>query len=142
VDLARTEQDIGRGGTRGVPPPCGAVEAPAEVIEHLAGDLRAFRRRHSLERVVVVNLATTEPVFTTPEDHLTLAALEERLTSRGAAAFRPSTLYAYAAMREGAAFINFAASPAALAPAIRELAEREGVPFAGPHGKPGDTLAK
>ncbi len=142
VDLDEIDQDIVRGGTRGVPPPCGAVEAPAEVIEHLAADLRAFRRRHSLERVVVVNLATTEPVFTTPEDHLTLAALEERLTSRGAAAFRPSTLYAYAAMREGAAFINFAASPAALAPAIRELAEREGVPFAGTDGKTGETLVK
>src|SRR5438067_1158242 len=61
VDLDEIDQDIVRGGTRGVPPPCGAVEAPAEVIEHLAGDLRAFRRRHFLERVVVVNLATTEP---------------------------------------------------------------------------------
>src|SRR5947209_7916904 len=109
-----------RGGARGVPHPCGAVETPAAVIEQLAADLRGFRRRHSLERVVVVNLATTEPIFTIPEDHLTLAALEESLPGRGAAVFRPSTLYAYAAIREGAAFINFAASPAALAPAIRE----------------------
>ena len=142
LDLQEIDQDIVRGGTRGVPPPCGAVEASAEVIEHLAADLRAFRRRHSLERVVVVNLATTEPVFTTPEDHLTLAGLEESLRSGGSAVFRPSTLYAYAAMREGAAFINFAASPAALAPAIRELAEREGVPFAGTDGKTGETLVK
>jgi len=141
ADLAAIDRDIVRGGTRGVPPPCGAA-TPAEVIARLAADLRGFRRRHALERVVVVNLATTEPIFTTPEDHLTLAALEERLTSRGAAAFRPSTLYAYAAMREGAAFINFAASPAALAPAIRELAEREGVPFAGTDGKTGETLVK
>jgi len=142
ADLEEIDRDIVRGGTRGVPHPCGAVETPAAVIEQLAADLRGFRRRHSLERLVVVNLATTEPIFTTPEDHLTLAALEERLTSRGAAAFRPSTLYAYAAMREGAAFINFAASPAALAPAIRELAEREGVPFAGTDGKTGETLVK
>src|SRR5438094_533377 len=114
VDLDEIDQDIVRGGTRGVPHPCGAVETPAEVIEQLAADLRGFRRRHSLERVVVVNLATTEPIFATPEDHLTLAALEERLPGRSAAVFRPSTLYAYAAIREGAAFINFAASPAAL----------------------------
>src|SRR5947199_197208 len=103
---------------------------------------RPAPRRHSLERVVVVNLATTEPIFTIPEDHLTLAALEESLTGRGAAVFRPSTLYAHAAIREGAAFINFAASPAALAPAVRELAEREGVPFAGTDGKTGETLVK
>ena len=142
ADLAEIDRDIVPGGTRGVPHPCGAVETPAAVIEQLAADLRGFRRRHSLERVVVVNLATTEPIFTIPEDHLTLAALEESLTGRGAAVFRPSTLYAYAAMREGAAFINFAASPAALAPAIRELAEREGVPFAGTDGKTGETLVK
>jgi myo-inositol-1-phosphate synthase len=142
ADLAEIDRDIVPGGTRGVPHPCGAVETPAAVIEQLAADLRGFRRRHSLERVVVVNLATTEPIFTIPEDHLTLAALEESLTSRGAPVFRPSTLYAYAAMREGAAFINFAASPAALAPAIRELAEREGVPFAGTDGKTGETLVK
>src|SRR5213078_4019443 len=76
------------------------------------------------------------------EDHLTLAALEESLTGRGAPVFRPSTLYAYAAIREGAAFVNFAASPAALVPAIRELAEREGVPFAGTDGKTGEALVK
>ncbi len=142
ADLAEIDRDIVPGGTRGVPHPCGAVETPAAVIEQLAADLRGFRRRHALERVVVVNLATTEPIFTIPEDHLTLAALEESLTGRGAAVFRPSTLYAYAAMREGAAFINFAASPAALAPAVRELAEREGVPFAGTDGKTGETLVK
>ncbi|TMB08370.1 MAG: myo-inositol-1-phosphate synthase, partial [Deltaproteobacteria bacterium] len=141
ADLAAIDRDIVRGGTRGVPPPCGAA-TPAEVIAHLAADLRGFRRRHALERVVVVNLATTEPIFTTPEDHLTLAALEESLTGRGAPVFRPSTLYAYAAIREGAAFVNFAASPAALVPAIRELAEREGVPFAGTDGKTGETLVK
>jgi len=142
ADLAEIDRDIVPGGTRGVPHPCGAVETPAAVIEQLAADLRGFRRRHSLERVVVVNLATTEPIFTTPEDHLTLAALEESLTGRGAAVFRPSTLYAYTAMREGAAFVNFAASPAALVPAIRELAEHEGVPFAGTDGKTGETLVK
>jgi len=145
LDLQEIDRNIVNGETRGSPPPCVTVEdaeTPAEVVQRLGGDLRAFRRRHSLERVVVVNLATTEPVFTTPEDHLTLAGLEESLRSGGSAVFRPSTLYAYAAMREGAAFINFAASPAALAPAIRELAEREGVPFAGTDGKTGETLVK
>ena len=145
ADLEQIDRNIVGGGTRGWPPACGAAEGtetPAEVVEKLTGDIRGFRRRHSLERVVVVNLATTEPVFTTPEDHLTLAALEESLTRRGAAVFRPSTLYACAAIREGAVFVNFAASPAALVPAIRELAEREGVPFAGTDGKTGETLVK
>ena len=145
LDLGEIDQNIVRGGTRSLPPPGGAAEGAettAEVVERLAGDLRGFRRRHSLERVVVVNLATTEPIFTTPEDHLTLAALEESLASHDSAVFRPSTLYACAAIGEGAAFINFAASPAALVPAVRELAEREGVPFAGTDGKTGETLVK
>jgi myo-inositol-1-phosphate synthase len=45
-------------------------------------------------------------------------------------------------MREHTAFLNFAASPAAMIPGLRELAEREGVPYMGTDGKTGETLVK
>jgi len=57
LDLQEIDRNIVNGETRGSPPPCVTVEdaeTPAEVVQRLGGDLLAFRRRHSLERVVVV----------------------------------------------------------------------------------------
>jgi myo-inositol-1-phosphate synthase len=139
-DLSRVDADVVTGGTRGVPPE--SIVDAAPTVTRLRGDLRRFRERHALDRVVVVNVATTEPVFSIAEEHLALSALEETIAARRAGVLRASTLYSYAAVREGAAFVNFAASPAALVPAIRELAERERRPYAGTDGKTGETLVK
>ncbi|MGH7859835.1 MAG: inositol-3-phosphate synthase [Candidatus Binatia bacterium] len=144
-DLDHIDGEIVTGGTRGVPPlgeRAAEPESPAAIVERLRSDLRGFRERNRLERLVVVNLATTEPAFTMQEDHLALGALEETIGSDRPGVFRPATLYAWSAVREGAAFLNFAASPSALVPAIRELAEREGVPYMGTDGKTGETLVK
>lgn len=142
-DLAGIDREVVSGGTLGAPqPPEANAEKPAATVDRLRRDLAAFRRRWSIERLVVVNLASTEAAFTIAEEHLTLAALEEAIGGARAGALRASTLYAYAAMREGAAFVNFAASPAALVPAIRELAAREVLPYMGTDGKTGETLVK
>jgi myo-inositol-1-phosphate synthase len=145
-DLAAVDADIVTGGTAGFPAPDGrrdGDEAPAAALARLRADLDRFRRRHALARVVVVNLASTEPAWAPSAAHASLAALEAAIAGDGdAAVLRPSTLYACAALLEGAAFVNFAASPAALVPAVWELAEREGVPFAGTDGKTGETLVK
>ena len=139
-ELAAVDGEIVTGGTRGIPPE--AIAEAEATIARLRADLARFRGRHRLDRVVVVNLATTEPVFAMSEEHLALAALEEAILAGRPGVLRPSMLYAYAAIRERAAFVNFAASPAALVPALRELAEREGVPYAGTDGKTGETLVK
>jgi myo-inositol-1-phosphate synthase len=139
-DLRAVDGEIVTGGTRGIPPDAIAEAQPT--VTRLRAELRRFRERHGLERVVVVNVATTEPVFTMSEEHLAADSLERAIVSGKPGVLRPSTLYAYAAIREHAAFVNFAASPAALVPALRELAEREHVPYAGTDGKTGETLVK
>lgn len=139
-DLALVDEEIVTGGTRGIPPD--SIGEAAPTVERLRADLQRFRERHALERVVVVNLASTEPVFTISEEHLAVDSLEETIVAGRPGVLRPSMLYAYAAVREGAAFINFAASPAALVPAIRDLAEKRRVPYAGTDGKTGETLVK
>jgi len=83
-------------------------------------DIEAFRRRHRLARVIVVNLTPTEPAGV-----------------RG-----PSALYARAAIEAGCPFINFTPNVADEAPALRKQAEQRGVPLAGKDGKTGQTMMK
>jgi len=114
--------------------------APRRQVEAVADDLAAFARDHDLERVVVVNVSSTE------------AASAERPEWRDASAFEAaldagepqpaSVVYAYAALRAGAPFVNFTPSAGASIPALRELADELGVPHCGNDGKTGETLLK
>ncbi len=117
-------------------------ETLAEGAERVRRDLAAFRERHDLQRVIVVNLASTEPDL--PADGLvgTLAELEQVLARDERARLRPSMLYARAAFLEGCGYLNFTPSTAALSPALVELAAEKGLPFMGNDGKTGETLLK
>jgi myo-inositol-1-phosphate synthase len=53
-----------------------------------------------------------------------------------------SAIYAYAALKSGRPFINFTPSLGSTLPALRELADKQGVPHAGNDGKTGETLVK
>jgi myo-inositol-1-phosphate synthase len=122
----------------GVTPADGTQRAAADRV---ARDLTAFRDRHGLERVVVVDVASTEPpVPVTPE--LTRLDLLERALDAGEAPLPPSSLYAYAALRAGCPVVAFTPSPGPRLPALAELAERAGLPWAGSDGKTGETLLK
>ncbi|WP_430790321.1 inositol-3-phosphate synthase [Actinoplanes sp. G11-F43] len=113
----------------------------ATIAARLAADLADFQQRHSLDRVVVINVSSTEA---TPEPHPahdSLAALEEALRT-GAAVLPWSALYAYAAFTAGCAFVDFTPSAGARLPALAELARREELPHAGHDGKTGETLLK
>ena len=114
---------------------------PRAAVERVAGDLRAFRERHGLERVVVLNLCSTEP----PAEPHPAHADPELLTSalrRGLGVLPPSSLYALAAIEEGCAFVDFTPSTGARLPALEALAEAHGVPLGGSDGKTGETLMK
>jgi len=116
-------------------------ETQEQTAGRLAADLRDFRERHGLAQVVVVNVSTTEPVAAPHPAHADLATLEEAL--RGAEpVLPPSALVAYAAFRAGCAFIDFTPSTGARLPALAELADAAGVPYAGNDGKTGETLVK
>ncbi|UQU61663.1 inositol-3-phosphate synthase [Couchioplanes caeruleus] len=121
--------------------PLPAAATQAETAERIRADLRDFRDRHHLDRVVVVNVATTEPVTAPHPAHESLAALEEALRHEGTV-LPASALAAYAAFRSGCSFVDFTPSTGARLAALAELAAREGLPYAGNDGKTGETLVK
>jgi myo-inositol-1-phosphate synthase len=107
----------------------------------IAADLRDFARRERCDRVVVVNVSSTESPLPSHPAHEDLSALESALRQDEPVLGR-SSLYAYAAFRAGCAYVDFTPGAGARLPALRELAEREGVPWAGSDGKTGETLLK
>jgi myo-inositol-1-phosphate synthase len=112
------------------------------IIQRIQSDIRAFRARESVERVVVVNLASTEPDLPSVAEIAEPADFEKLLDAGAADRVRPSMLYSYAAFQEGCGYINFTPSTAALAPVMCAIADRCGVPYMGNDGKTGETLVK
>jgi myo-inositol-1-phosphate synthase len=108
-------------------------------LERVRGELVAFRDRHQLERVVVLNVASTEPPLAgaLPEDP---AALEAAL--RAGLRVPASVVYALAALELGLAYVNFTPSTGSEPPALRALAAARGAVHAGADGKTGQTLVK
>lgn len=116
--------------------------AQADAVARLVGDITTFRATHGLDRVVVVNVASTEPPVPTVPEHSSLALLEEALADPARAVLPPSSLMAYAALKAGCAFVDFTPSPGVRLPALHELAVAEGLPYAGSDGKTGETLLR
>ena len=112
------------------------------IAQRLQSDLRAFRARESVDRVIVVNLASTEADLAEEQEPTSPDQIEALIDSGSTARIRPSMLYAYAAFREGCAYVNFTPSSAALGPALMELGTRCGLPYMGNDGKTGETLVK
>ena len=109
---------------------------PAGGVDQLVADLASFRDRLGLDRVVVVNVASTEPPYV-PGPPSSPAELRAALPE-----LPPSARYAYAAFTAGCAYVDFTPSVGARLPALRELALAAGVPWAGNDGKTGETLVK
>lgn len=114
----------------------------SEAVDRLAEDITDFRRRHNLARVVVVNVASTEPPLAAEPEHDDLAELERALADPERRILPPSSVVACAAFRSGSAFVDFTPSTGARIPALATLARRCGVPYAGSDGKTGQTLLR
>ncbi len=122
-----------RGASAAVRGFAGEANAPMDATdeaaaERLADDLRSFRDRHGLGRVVVVNVASTEP------RGVDAPASGEALPA--------STLYALAAARADCPYVNFTPSLGADCPAASAAFEAAELPHAGADGKTGETLVK
>jgi myo-inositol-1-phosphate synthase len=111
-------------------------------VEQVKSDIERFRRRHRLDRVVCVNLTSTEPPLTLGAAHRTLAAFDRAIDKNDVKAVRPSAIYAYAAASLGLPLIHFTPSNSAFLPAIRELFAQSDAPYMGCDGKTGETLVK
>ncbi|MEU8383898.1 inositol-3-phosphate synthase [Streptosporangium sp. NPDC048865] len=131
-ELARVEENL-----RQVP----LGENQAATAELIGADITEFRLRHGLERVIVINVSTTEPA---PEPHPAHADLElleaELAVSRDL--LPPSALTAYAAFKVGCPYLDFTPSTGARLPALDRLAGLMGLPYGGHDGKTGETLVK
>jgi len=114
--------------------------APRARVERLREDLMAFREEHGLARLVVVYLASSEAWVEERPYWNDSAAFERALDEDGI--LPASSLYAYAAFRAGAAFVNFTANRGSSLPALRQLARTSGLPHCGNDGKTGETLLK
>ena len=114
-----------------------------EMVENLRKDIRDFKAKHNLDRVVVLWAASTEVYVPVDEEvHGTLAALEAAMKADDKAHIAPSMCYAYAALSEGAPFIMGAPNTTVDIPAMWELSEKTGMPIAGKDFKTGQTLVK
>ncbi len=112
-----------------------------DLAEALREDIRNFKAANDCDRMVVILCASTEVFIEPGPAHQSLEAFEAALDANDEAV-PPSMLYAYAALKEGVAFINGAPSLTTDVPAVTELAHTAGVPLSGKDFKTGQTLVK
>jgi myo-inositol-1-phosphate synthase len=106
-------------------------------VGRLSDDIREFQHSHGLNSVVVVNVASTEPVG----DALPLAESELR-SAADQSSIPMSSVYALAALDAGAAYVNFTPSTGSKGAVFDALAKERGLVHAGRDGKTGETLLK
>ncbi|MBS0204268.1 MAG: inositol-3-phosphate synthase [Planctomycetes bacterium] len=117
-------------------------ESAAQAVNRLAKDITEFKAREKLERVIVVNVSSTEPP---PPDEIrnwNWGQIQKSLQTKGASPLPASTLYAIAAMQSGCPFVNFTPSIGSDIPGLDELARQQQVVHVGRDGKTGETLMK
>ena len=114
-----------------------------DMPEQIRQDIRDFKKRTGVDRVVVLWAASTEVyVPVDKEVHYTLDQLEKAMKADDRARIAPSMCYAYAALSEGCPFIMGAPNTTVDIPAMWELAEKTRMPIAGKDFKTGQTLVK
>lgn len=118
-------------------------ETPRSAIQRVKADLASFAKRNKLDRVVVVNVASTEP----PLQHdsklpASWRELNKLLDKPTKCPLSASSLYAIAAIEAGCPYVNFTPSTGSAPAAICELADERGVCHMGHDGKTGETLLK
>ena len=112
-----------------------------DLAEQLRQDIRDFKARHKLDRVVMVWCASTEIYIKAGPQHATIEQFEKAM-DRNDEAIAPSMLYAWAAIMEGVPFANGAPNLTVDTPALLQLAIARGVPVSGKDFKTGQTWMK
>ena len=112
-----------------------------DLAEKLRQDIRDFKSRNKLDRVVIVWCASTEIFIRPGPQHATIEQFEKAM-ERNDDAIAPSMLYAYAAIMEGVPFCNGAPNLCVDTPALTQLAIDRGVPISGKDFKTGQTWMK
>jgi len=113
-----------------------------QAVDRVAADMAAFVESESIDHLIVLNVASTEPPFVLGEAHQRWGTLKAALADGGPDLLPTSALYALAAFQGGHTYINFTPSLGASVPALLELARSTGSLYAGKDGKTGETLMK
>jgi myo-inositol-1-phosphate synthase len=112
-----------------------------DLAEQLRQDIRDFKAKHKLDRVVAVWCASTEIFIKPGPQHATIEQFEKAM-ERNDDAIAPSMLYAWACIMEGVPYCNGAPNLAVDTPALQQLASDRGVPISGKDFKTGQTWMK
>jgi myo-inositol-1-phosphate synthase len=112
-----------------------------DLAEQLRQDIRDFKTKHRLDRVVAVWCASTETYIKPGPQHATVEQFEKAM-ERNDDAIAPSMLYAWACIMEGVPYANGAPNLAVDTPALMQLANDRGVPISGKDFKTGQTWMK
>jgi myo-inositol-1-phosphate synthase len=112
-----------------------------EKIMMLREDIREFKKKNNLKRLVMIWCASTEIYIPVNGGHTSIEKFEEAIKSNHPD-ISPSMLYAYASILEGVPFINGAPNLSCDAPALISFAKENNVPIAGKDFKTGQTLVK
>ncbi|MFP8954574.1 inositol-3-phosphate synthase (plasmid) [Natrialbaceae archaeon A-arb3/5] len=113
----------------------------ADIVAEIRDDYATFVEAHDLDRLVVVNVASTEPPLSDSDRYETLSEFETAIEEDDRD-LPASTLYAYSALVDEHPFINFTPSTGSMVGGLEELAEQNNVPHMGRDGKTGETLVK
>jgi len=112
-----------------------------DLAEQLRQDIRDFKARTKVDRVVIVWCASTEIYIKPGVAHATIEQFEKAM-ERNDEAIAPSMLYAYAAIMEGVPFANGAPNLTVDMPCLIQLAKDRGVAISGKDFKTGQTWLK
>jgi myo-inositol-1-phosphate synthase len=112
-----------------------------DLAEQIREDIRNFKKKNKLDRLVMVWCGSTEIFLTAEAVHKNIASFEKAMKENHPA-IAPSMLYAYAAISEGVPYANGAPNLSADIPALIEYAKAKDVPIVGKDFKTGQTLMK
>lgn len=119
--------------------PAGTAEPQAGAVRRLCSDILAFKEANGLQRVIVLDVASTEAPPEKIDEFYDVGLLKAALQDPARAVLPASSVAAYAAVMSGSPYICFTPSTALNIPALRELAGAGAVPTAGQDGKTGQT---
>lgn len=113
----------------------------AEQVAHVRADIRAFKKQHNLDKVIILWTANTERYSDIRAGLNETAAELMASVEANVDEVAPSTLYAIASILEGSPFIN--GSPQnTFVPGLIEMAVSAGVMIGGDDFKSGQTKMK
>jgi len=112
-----------------------------DLADQVREDIRTFKARRNLSRVVMTWCGSTEIYVEPGPVHQSLEAFEQGL-KESHPGIAPSMIYAYAALAEGIPYANGAPNLTLDIPALQQLAKKNKVPICGKDLKTGQTLMK